>query len=89
MRWKLRTLRHQRDDGSYETVVCQTTADSDAGYSLMQCTTEGVPINWFIAFVGRSGDPGFKCLGGAPTKEEAGALCEAHLSKTQQELSVA
>jgi hypothetical protein len=58
------------------------TIESDAGYSILQCTADGVPTGRFIAFAGR-----YIPIGGYDSREEAQQQCELHHYQTRQALS--
>lgn len=59
--------------------VTEHTISSDAGYSILRCTANGVPTGRFIAFIER-----YKVLGGYDSREEAQQACQQHLYQTQQ-----
>jgi hypothetical protein len=58
------------------------TIESDAGYSILRCTADGVPTGRFIAFAGR-----YAPIGGYDSREEAQQQCELHFYQTRQALS--
>jgi hypothetical protein len=58
------------------------TIESDAGYSILRCTADGVPTGRFIAFAGR-----YAPIGGYDSREEAQTQCELHFYQTRQALS--
>lgn len=55
------------------------TIESDAGYSILRCTANGVPTGRFLAFAGRT-----IVVGGYDSREEAQQACDRHLYQTQQ-----
>lgn len=63
-------------------VTTVNTIESDAGYSILRCTADGVPTGRFITFAGR-----YAPIGGYDSREEAQAACEIHLYQTRQALS--
>lgn len=62
--------------------ISEHTISSDAGYSILRCTANGVPTGRFIGFIAR-----YQVLGGYDSREEAQAACEAHYYQTRQALS--
>lgn len=62
--------------------VNENVIESDAGYTILRCTANGVPTGRYISFAGR-----YNPIGGENSREEAQKLCEVHYYQTQQALT--